>query len=138
MNNIDNLLIESDINELDAKFKEVVELFSNALNEDVTDLGVPANDLVAAFDEAEKRLGAAKRGLGLVNKLPPGEERSENRRRIMANLNRLRALFDRITKAADSAGFAANQQLAQHNNAARMGQQAPRAPAPHQPLPRMR
>ena len=138
MNNLDTLLIESDIKELDKKFKAVVEFFSKVLNEAVTDLNVPAGDLAAAFDEAAKRLDAARRGLGLVNKLPAGQERTENRRRIMGNLNRLRALVDRITKEADSAGFAAGQQIAQQNNQAQLGQRPAQAAAPHQPLPRMR
>lgn len=133
MHNIDNLLIESDINSCETKLKDLMTTFTAVLKEGVTD--VDMSDLSAAFDEAAKRLDAAKRGLGLVNKLPPGDQRTENRRRIMANLNRLRALIARITKEADAGGFSANQQLAMAGNQNRIGNStAPNAAPPHQPL----
>jgi hypothetical protein len=139
MHNIDNLLLESEINELGSKLKSAMAVFTNILKEGVTDLGTPSGDLAAAFDEASKRFEAARRGFGIVNKLPKGPERSEHRKRILGNLNRLRALVDRIVKQADSEGFVANQQLAQQRgqSAGMTGGTPPPQPA-HDALPRMR
>lgn len=44
------------------------------------------------FKMAEQ-LDAAKRGLGLANKLKDAEERKKHRSRIMVNLNKLRGLI---------------------------------------------
>lgn len=133
MHNIDNLLMESDINGCETELKALMATFTAVLQEGVTD--VDMSDLSGAFDEAAKRLDAAKRGLGLVNKLPPGDQRTENRRRIMANLNRLRALIARIAKEADAGGFQANQQIAMGGNQNRIGSgQTPSAAPPHQPV----
>lgn len=56
------------------------------------DSGKEVPNLDAIFGEANKRLEAARRALGLVNKLPQGESRTMHKRRIMGNLNRIRAL----------------------------------------------
>lgn len=61
------------------------------LFEDVTDVD-------GDIDEAIKRLMAAKRALGLVNKLPDSASRTTNRSRIMGNLNKLNALVNRMAK----------------------------------------
>jgi hypothetical protein len=135
MNTIDNLLLEDEIRVHEANLTKLMLGFKEALTEGVTDL--PVGDLGSMFDEAVKRLEAARRGLGLVNKLPPGDERKANRSRIMGNLNRIRALVDRITKEADAGSFALNQQRAVQNagNSLGMRQAAPQAAAPHQVIP---
>lgn len=141
MHHLDNLLLESEINELGGKLKTAMETYTKALTEGVTDLGTSANDLAAAFDEASKRFEAARRGFGLVNKLPAGPERTEHRKRILGNLNRLRALVDRIMKEADTQGFSANQQIAQQRNTNRVGVAPatnPVAAPPHQAVPMRR
>lgn len=54
--------------------------------------------LEAELDEVMKRLMAAKRGLQLANKLPPGEGKSLNKSRVMTNLNKIRVMFKSIVK----------------------------------------
>ncbi len=54
------------------------------------------------FDETMKMLAAAKRGLGITNKLKDSPLRTKSRSRIMGNLNRIRAKLGRISKALDS------------------------------------
>lgn len=56
-------------------------------------------DIESMFDETVKMLNAAKRGLGLTNKLSDSASRTRFRSRIMGNLNRIRAKLARITKA---------------------------------------
>lgn len=91
------------------------------LQEGVTDF--PADsDMLQMFDEAIKRLEAARRGLGITNKLPPGEEKRMHRSRIMGNLNRLRALVDRLVKTADSENYALSHQKQQMNRQNTLGQ----------------
>ena len=56
-------------------------------------------DIESMFDETVRMLTAAKRGLGLTNKLSDSPSRTRFRSRIMGNLNRIRAKLARITKA---------------------------------------
>lgn len=84
------------------------------LDEAVTD--IPDGTLADMFEEAVKRLDAARRGLGLTNKLPPGPQRQQHRARILGNLNRLRALVDRMVKTADTEKFTADQQIRMNDN----------------------
>ena len=78
------------------------EKYNQLVTEGVTDLNSAPGDFIGMFDEAIKRLEAAKRGIGITNKLPPGEERIFHRHKIMGNLNRIRGLLTRIMKNADS------------------------------------
>lgn len=57
-----------------------------------TEDGKSVPNFIPLFDEAMRRMDAAKRALGLVNKLPPGESRTMHKRRVMGNLNRIRTL----------------------------------------------
>lgn len=105
---LDTLMLEGELLEMEKTFTVMFENYKT-LVEGVTDLTSAPNDIMGLFDEASKRLDAAKRGLGLTNRLPQGEERSQHRSRIMGNLNRIRALLDRIIKSADSNNFALGQ-----------------------------
>lgn len=58
-----------------------------------------AINLDSLFDETARMLDAAKRGLGLTNKLGDSASRTRFRSRVMGNLNRIRAKLARITKA---------------------------------------
>ncbi len=100
MDIIHDLLVESEILEIERNLLTVMKNLKKTLKEGVTDLGVTG--LADEFDEALKRLEAAKRGLGIVNKLPSGEEKEINKKRIFANLNRLRNLFDKFLKRTQS------------------------------------
>lgn len=64
--------------------------------------GIDAAMLDTMFDETSKMLDAARRGLGLTNKLKDSALRTTARSRIMGNLNRIRAKLSRITKALGS------------------------------------
>ena len=57
------------------------------------DLSVSTLD---SLDEISKRFDAAKRGLGLVNKLSPGASKKKHASRILGNLNRIRGLLRRV------------------------------------------
>jgi len=57
----------------------------------------------ALFDETSSMLAAAKRGLGIANKLKDPEGRKKNRSRIMGTLNKLRAQLGKIAKAVAAA-----------------------------------
>lgn len=54
------------------------------------------------LDMAIERMNAAKRALGLVNKLEPGETRARHASRVMSNLNTLRAQVNRLFDEIDS------------------------------------
>lgn len=89
-----------------ASFKELVEMF-DALVEQIntlTEAVIPVNpdlDMEQQLAELTKRMEAARRGLGLVNKFPAGPQRTEHRRRIMGNLNTIRAMLGRVLKAQE-------------------------------------
>jgi len=55
-------------------------------------------EIMAGMDQVMKQMEAAKRGLGLVNKLGDSPSRTKNRSRIMGNMNRIRANVRRIEK----------------------------------------
>lgn len=78
------------------KFEKLSFKLYGMLEEGVLDNLPPEVDL--AMQELEKRLAAARKGLGLVNKLPPGESQVLHRRRIFANLNKIRAYFRQLDK----------------------------------------
>ena len=54
------------------------------------------NDMDAKLDQAIKRLGAARTGLGLTNKLKDPAQRQQNKSRIMKNLNLLRLIVQHV------------------------------------------
>lgn len=60
--------------------------------------GGSMEEVISAMDQVMKQMEAAKRGLGLVNKLGDSPSRTQNRSRIMGNMNRIRANVRRIEK----------------------------------------
>lgn len=63
-----------------------------------SNLSAVEGDMMAQMDELSKRFEAAKRGLGLVNKLSPGPTKSKHMSRIMGNLNRIRGMLRQVEK----------------------------------------
>lgn len=51
----------------------------------------------------EKQIEAARRGLGIVNKLKPGPDKVKHAKRVMSNLNKLRSKLAALKKAAKAA-----------------------------------
>jgi len=61
------------------------------------------DELMMAMDAVMKQLDAARRGLGLVNKLGDSPSRTTNRSRIMGNLNKIRGNLRRVEKMFSAA-----------------------------------
>lgn len=67
------------------------------LFEDVTD--VPENaSPEEIIDTITQRLAAAKKGLGLANKLKNPADKAKHRSRMMGNVNKIRGLLGRLVK----------------------------------------
>lgn len=86
-----------------ASYEELVEMFDQLVDEinTLTEAVIPVNpdlDMEQQLAELTKRMEAARRGLGLVNKFPAGPQRTEHRKRIMGNLNTIRAMLGRVLK----------------------------------------
>lgn len=106
MEDIHLISVEPVLEGYDNKLKKLHALYKQKLDEGVLDFNIPqvrsekdgveVPNIEAIFGEASKRLEAARRALGLANKLPPGESRTQNKRRIMGNLNRIRDLVYRL------------------------------------------
>lgn len=60
--------------------------------------GGSMEEVMTAMEQVMKQMEAARRGLGLVNKLPDSPSRTRNRSRVMGNMNRIRANVRRIEK----------------------------------------
>lgn len=60
------------------------------------------NDIMIAMDRVMRQMEAAKRALGLTNKLEPGPSRKEHRARIMSNMNKIRANLKRIEQMLET------------------------------------
>lgn len=59
-------------------------------------------DVVDAMDRVIAQMEAAKRALGITNRLEPGPARKQHRSRIMSNMNRIRANLRRIEKMLET------------------------------------
>lgn len=64
------------------------------IDENVTDFG--DMDEGRIFDEAQRRLAAAKNAFGIVNRLRNPEERKTHRSRLAGYMNKLRALLGKL------------------------------------------
>lgn len=89
-----------------ASYHQLVEMFDQLVDKinTLTEAVIPVNpdlDMEQQLAELTKRMEAARRGLGLVNKFPAGPARTEHRKRIMGNLNTIRAMLGRVLKAQD-------------------------------------
>jgi len=60
--------------------------------------GGSMEEVMTAMEQVMKQMEAARRGLGLVNKLADSPSRTMNRSRVMGNMNRIRANVRRIEK----------------------------------------
>ena len=63
-----------------------------------TPMSSSPEDIAAAMDRVITQMEAAKRALGLTNKLSAGKDRKQHRARIMSNMNKIRANLGRIEK----------------------------------------
>lgn len=90
------------VEQLNKEYDKLVETYmqvSVQLNEAMLPV---EGDFEAQMAELSKRFDAAKRGLGIVNKLPNGPQKTMHARRVMINLNQIRAMLARVTSALDS------------------------------------
>lgn len=73
-----------------------------------------SDEAYAMLNTIEQRLGAAKRGLGIVNKLSPGPSKTKHASRVMSNMNAIRGQLARVSKILQDslAGERSNQSLA--------------------------
>lgn len=78
-------------NEVAAEYEAIACRLDEALSPVDGDLGDQLGIL-------SKRFEAAKRGLGIVNRLPAGPVKTEHARRVMSNLNSIRAMLTRVTR----------------------------------------
>lgn len=72
------------------------------LTEDEELMLCESDDVYNALFKAAEQLDAAKRGLGIANRLKDPGKRAMNRSRIMRNLNKIRGLINRATKALEA------------------------------------
>jgi hypothetical protein len=93
--------LESEIKIYEDYLQELAVGLKGLLTEGVTDFPEDL-DIDSKFEEAIKRLLAAKKGLGLANSLKDVSEKREHQRKVMANLNRLRNLVISIEKEMES------------------------------------
>jgi len=95
----DNIMeaLSNQYSQFNDKFQNLQFAYNVALTEAVDNSDLDP-DLDMAFAQLLKRLEAAKRGLGLSNKLPNNESRVMHRRAIMSNMNKIRTLFNFIGK----------------------------------------
>lgn len=55
------------------------------------------------IDEIIRQMEAAKRGLSIISRLPPGEDRAKHASRVMTNMNKIRGRLRRAKKAIAAA-----------------------------------
>ncbi len=86
-------------------FEQQLQENIRELEEDVTDTNLPIGERTRdnRIAELSTRLDAAKRGLGLANKLKNAAEKKQHLSRIMGNLNRLRGALQRIIDSIEAA-----------------------------------
>lgn len=85
-------VLEQAIDEVEAELQELSHQVS--LNEEHS----MGDELAAKLVKAQEKLAAAKKGLGIVNKLSAGDSKVKHAKRVMANVNRLRAEVQRLKK----------------------------------------
>lgn len=57
-----------------------------------------ASDLEAELNKLHQQFAAARKGLGLVNKLSYGDTKLKHTKRVMTNLNQIRGALQRLEK----------------------------------------
>ena len=95
-------LIESQMSDMDILVELAeIEVDLNKLMLE-RDMGGESSDINTLFDETMAMLNAAKKGLGLANKLTDPAGRKKHKSRVMGNMNRIRAKFNRLQKVIAS------------------------------------
>lgn len=62
------------------------------------------DEIMTAMEQVTKQMEAAKRGMGLINKLGDSPFRTKNRSRMMGHMNRIRGNLRRIEKMLAAVG----------------------------------
>lgn len=107
-----NMKTETIINSLCDALNEHLDTRISMLKEDVTSFPNASNEM-ELYDEAIKRLEAAKRGLSIANRLRDPEEQKRHRSRIFSNLNRIRNIVNQLQRETDSS-FANKHEMMMH------------------------
>ena len=76
---------------------------SNILKEAVDPINADL-DLEQQLEEITKRMNAAYRGMGIVNRMQDSASRTRHRSRIMSNLNVIRGMLSRVLKKQAGSG----------------------------------
>ncbi len=83
-----------------------LEAAINAVDVLMEDMQTYTNDLEAQIDVAIKRLSAAKRALGIANRLTDEASRKKHRSRILGMLNQIRASLWHLQDALQATEWA--------------------------------
>lgn len=97
-----DLILEQACNDLEDTLSNILDkaiVLSESINEELTPMMGSITDMIS---QAEARLAAAKKGLGLSNRLRTPEERKRNRSRILGNLNKLRNELALLTRSLEN------------------------------------
>lgn len=98
-----------DYNELKGRFEQCINTATQLVEGDFH-----VDQTMKDMEDVSKRFEAARRGLGLVNKLQAGPSKKKHGARVLGNLNRIRGLLRRLEKqlAVDiTGGFSAPNDL---------------------------
>lgn len=132
MEMLQQIMLENELAQIKESILRLHKMYNSkkkefqGLNEGVLDF--ESDDLGFMFDEAKKRFQAAQRGIKLANKLGDPEQKS----RVFANFNRLRALVKRLEQTIEKDLDAMEQQLRamMQNRSASMQSARPQAQLP--------
>ena len=94
LENADAAALDKELREYEQKFIEIRE---KIISEEVA-FPMSVGDIDGELNMVSKMFDAAKKGLGLVNKLPRGAEKAKHASRVMTNMNIIRAAIARIQK----------------------------------------
>lgn len=84
--------LEDELETLAEQMNALFDEHDAVLNESVDER------LLADLDETMKRFEAAKKGMKIVWRFPPGEDRVKHSKRVLINMNKIRGLISRIQK----------------------------------------
>lgn len=102
---IDDIAIECKFKKFSSGAFESVEsevvfvTLADAYNKTIEMIHMISEDTSSTeIEEVEKQIAAAKKGLGLVNRLKSGPDKVKHAKRVMTNLNKLRAKLSQLRK----------------------------------------
>lgn len=90
--------LQVDYEELKHQYYNILDQVS-ILSEKVDFSKVSAMDVESQLDQLHRMFLAARKGLGLVNKMRPGPDRGKNASRVLTNLNQIRATLGKVMKS---------------------------------------